>query len=397
MAENWPLHQSSASTPKVTEEALILLSIANDGKAIRRCYVATAEPVTVIVHEYNKCSKTRIQHEDEQDTLSYRICRSISKIFHFETMLPETLQLHSSSADELLLRAKRRKEALQSDKDCYCKRNSKCTLWLVESIINILVGILFIALVIIYGETLSLTLSQHMEKCVNSMILLLDWLMGVPAGLKLNYNLAAFLSRFFAYHIWLWAGYLKLAGKYFDVISLTIFAIGLPGGASLQVAILQDALKVFLLHMYCFYIYSSRLYSLTCYALLSLWRLFRGLKWNILRQRVDHASYDSTQLFIGTLLFAILLFTLPTVFLYHLVFATLRACILAFLIVLDAFRKLLNQIYTLVFLPLFCLISRSRHQEDYGLAVQLSSKDNVTILTLRHDKGVSCPKCLKIS
>lgn len=61
---------------------------------------------------------------------------------------------------------------------------------------------------------------------------------------------------------------------------------------------------------------------MSLYSLLSLWRLFRGLKWNNLRQRVDHASYDSTQLFIGTLLFSIILFTLPTVILYYVVFGT---------------------------------------------------------------------------
>ncbi len=56
------------------------------------------------------------------------------------------------------------------------------------------------------------------------------------------------------------------------------------------------------------------------YALASLWRLFRGKKWNVLRQRVDSASYDVDQLFIGTLLFTVLLFLLPTTALYYIVF-----------------------------------------------------------------------------
>lgn len=39
----------------------------------------------------------------------------------------------------------------------------------------------------------------------------------------------------------------------------------------------------------------SRLYCLKIYGLSSLWRLFRGKKWNVLRQRVDSCSYDLDQ------------------------------------------------------------------------------------------------------
>lgn len=40
---------------------------------------------------------------------------------------------------------------------------------------------------------------------------------------------------------------------------------------------------------------SYRLYCLKIYGLSSLWRLFRGKKWNVLRQRVDSCSYDLDQ------------------------------------------------------------------------------------------------------
>ena len=38
-----------------------------------------------------------------------------------------------------------------------------------------------------------------------------------------------------------------------------------------------------------------RLYCLKIHGLSSLWRLFRGKKWNVLRQRVDSCSYDLDQ------------------------------------------------------------------------------------------------------
>ena len=69
-----------------------------------------------------------------------------------------------------------------------------------------------------------------------------------------------------------------------------------------------------------YFLLSSRMYYLQVYALRSLWRLFRGKKWNVLRSRVDSALYNTDQLFVGTLLFTVLLFLLPTTALYYMVF-----------------------------------------------------------------------------
>lgn len=66
--------------------------------------------------------------------------------------------------------------------------------------------------------------------------------------------------------------------------------------------------------------FSFRLYHLQAYTLSSLWRLFRGKKWNVLRLRVDSALYNIDQLCVGTLLFTVLLFLLPTTLLYYFVF-----------------------------------------------------------------------------
>ena len=56
--------------------------------------------------------------------------------------------------------------------------------------------------------------------------------------------------------------------------------------------------------------------------------VFLGKKWNGLRGRVDSVEYDVDRLFIGTLLFTISLFLFPTVFLYYIVFTSLRLLVL---------------------------------------------------------------------
>lgn len=67
-----------------------------------------------------------------------------------------------------------------------------------------------------------------------------------------------------------------------------------------------------------------------------------GKKWNILRRRVDSVEHDIDRLFIGTLLFTILLFLLPTVFLYYIVFTSLRLLIILMQAVLFGFVALFN-------------------------------------------------------
>jgi hypothetical protein len=46
-----------------------------------------------------------------------------------------------------------------------------------------------------------------------------------------------------------------------------------------------------------------------------------GKRWNVLRQRTDSYAYDVDQLFLGTLLFTVSIFLLPTVAVYALFFA----------------------------------------------------------------------------
>ncbi|KAH0631837.1 hypothetical protein JD844_019688 [Phrynosoma platyrhinos] len=147
---------------------------------------------------------------------------------------------------------------------------------------------------------------------------LLQWLMGVPAGLKMNRALDQVLGRFFLYHIHLWISYIHLMSPFIEMI----------------------------LWLYC----------LKIYGLSSLWRLFRGKKWNVLRQRVDSCSYDLDQLYIGTLLFTILLFLLPTTALYYLVFTLLRLLVV---IVQGLIHLLVDLINSLPFYSVILRLCRS--------------------------------------
>ncbi|KAA0705801.1 Phosphatidylinositol N-acetylglucosaminyltransferase subunit Q [Triplophysa tibetana] len=201
----------------------------------------------------------------------------------------------------------------------------------VSFLVDIALGLLLISW--LYRENriskLANTLVPVADRVAKELQELLEWLMGAPAGLKMNRALDQVLGRFFLYHIHLWISYIHLMSPFIERI---LWYVGLSTcfGLTFALSILSDMVALLTFHIYCFYVYGARLYCLKIYGLSSLWRLFRGKKWNVLRQRVDSCSYDLDQLFIGTLLFTILLFLLPTTALYYLVFTLLRLVVVLF-------------------------------------------------------------------
>jgi hypothetical protein len=47
-----------------------------------------------------------------------------------------------------------------------------------------------------------------MQVIADNLQLLIEWLMGVPVGLKLNRPLSTVLGKFFLYHLYLWKTYI---------------------------------------------------------------------------------------------------------------------------------------------------------------------------------------------
>lgn len=166
-------------------------------------------------------------------------------------------------------------------------------------------------------STYTLTMLQWTEQLV-------QWLMGYPGGLKLNSPLDHFLgTRFLTIlHFWEYF-YLDFIAHHLTSITSLIFLLA-PFGVTFSLAALHDFLKFLNLCLICFFIFSNRIFMLQVSALKSLARLFMGKKWNVLRKRVDSCNYDTSQLLMGTVLFTILLFLLPTTGMYFLIFLLLR-------------------------------------------------------------------------
>ena len=93
---------------------------------------------------------------------------------------------------------------------------------------------------------------------------------------------------------------------------------------SIQISILGDLFMLLTIHIHCFYAYARRLALSQYQGIVTLWRLFIGKKYNPLRNRVDSADCTVEQLFLGTIIFTILLFLFPTTLTFFFVFFTLK-------------------------------------------------------------------------
>ena len=158
----------------------------------------------------------------------------------------------------------------------------------------------------------------------------LDWLKHSPGGIKLNPQMTSFLTKLCYHHVRIWQSYAKLILARLIEHQAYILALGKISISAFS-SFLSISFSVFTLHFYCFYVYALRLYQVWIYGLGEFWNLFRGLKYNPLKCRVDtiYEEFDTLRFILGAMIFSIFLFLFPTVLIFYLVFTLMRTgCLL---------------------------------------------------------------------
>lgn len=160
------------------------------------------------------------------------------------------------------------------------KSSSKILLY-TNHCIDIFLGILFYQIIthLLSNIDVSFAIMSLATLVKDRLDSLLDWLMGAPAGLKLNNELSSFLGKFFLFHVDIWMTYLILIKKY---LTLAVYILLLSNhvGLSMFLAFLNDTINGLCFHLHCFYVYAASLYRVQLKALLALSRLFRG--WSVI-------------------------------------------------------------------------------------------------------------------
>ncbi|OBZ76949.1 N-acetylglucosaminyl-phosphatidylinositol biosynthetic protein gpi1 [Grifola frondosa] len=222
--------------------------------------------------------------------------------------------------------------------------------WLVLN--DIIVGVAFGSFLCENKAVLARMLEYFLEVyTVDRMQLALLWLNNWPAGLKLNTELSQFYCHSLLGIISGWGWILRHLAPHFPFFIWVVGAMGWCG-MTMIVSLLSDTLSLLTAHLQICYLISTAVFSQQLSLLASLWNLFRGKRYNVLRNRIDSWDYEIDQLLLGTILFTLVAFLYPTVLTYYALFATTRLAIILMHATLDTISALLNHF------PLFALLLR---------------------------------------
>ncbi|KAI0023419.1 N-acetylglucosaminyl transferase component-domain-containing protein [Xylariomycetidae sp. FL0641] len=241
------------------------------------------------------------------------------------------------------------------------------SLWLVAN--DVIIGIALGSYIIDNADWVAHAVSLLLGKyTINALQSSISWLMGWPAGLKLNSELALFLGDLFLWVIDYWASCIQALQPLLPHI---IWFIGFSSfaGASMPIALFSDLLSMLTIHIYSFYLASARIFHWQLTILLSLFQLFQGKKYNVLRNRVDSCDYDLDQLLVGTILFTLLFFLLPTVIVFYLNFALARMIIISLKAIFDTLLSCLNHF------PLFAAMLRVKDPRRLPGGIRFELRD----------------------
>ncbi|XP_057507216.1 phosphatidylinositol N-acetylglucosaminyltransferase subunit GPI1-like isoform X2 [Actinidia eriantha] len=193
---------------------------------------------------------------------------------------------------------------------------------------EILLGYTFGIALFFHAESVCLWASNFANNSTNCLLRNgCVWLMGVPAGFKLNTELAGVLGMLSLNAIQIWSTLWFFVGSVFIYFVKGLAILAVLFGVTTPLALIVDMILLATLHLSTLHWLISQLYSCQIQAIASFSRLFRGRKWNPLRERYDSYDYTVEQHIVGSLLFTPLLLLLPTTSAFYIFFTILKSTI----------------------------------------------------------------------
>jgi phosphatidylinositol glycan class Q protein len=153
----------------------------------------------------------------------------------------------------------------------------------------------------------------------------------------------------------------------------------------MPISIFSDLVSLLTLHIYSFYVASARIFHWQLTIIISLFHLFRGKKRNVLRNRIDSCDYDLDQLLLGTILFTLQFFLLPTVFVFYLTFASARIAVIGLKAALEMGLACLNHF------PLFAVMLRLKDPGRLPGGICFELQDTAVVMSTKTDAANSAP------
>ncbi|CAJ1913493.1 unnamed protein product [Sphenostylis stenocarpa] len=227
------------------------------------------------------------------------------------------------------------------------RRHSMWSTLVVDILLGNLVGWTFLY----HAEPICLSVLNFMHGFSTFLRSGCVWLMGNPAGFKLNAELAGVLGMVSLNAVQIWSTLWIFVGFVFNYIIQGLSVLGILCGFTVPAALIIDMIALATLHVSTLHWFISLVYSSQIQALAALWRLFRGRKWNPLRKRLDTFDYTVKQHIVGSLLFTPLLLLLPTTSVFYIFFSIVDTTINLVCLLIEVTISIIHATpYTKIFL-----------------------------------------------
>lgn len=251
------------------------------------------------------------------------------------------------------------------------------TLWLIINDVSFgaTLGTVLYENRITLAQNISTTLKYLLYELPMQVTLILEQ---NPLGIKLNDELSRFLSSLFLLIIeFTYTGWIRSCIEPETIRQgITVMShISAVIGFTFTLALAVDFLWIMTLHISLFYMISVKLYHVHIYVLKSLFYLFYGKKQNVLRRRVDDMYFELDQLLMGTLIFTVLIFLLPTLFSFYLVYTVFRFVDLTVKVLLELSLALINHF------PLFALLLRIKDAKRLPGGIKFKVYDDHLVIS----------------
>jgi len=140
--------------------------------------------------------------------------------------------------------------------------------------------------------------------------------MQLPAGFKPNPNLDNFIGNFILDIISVWN---SATTELTSIEFLMTRSIALGGflGFSVLLAVVHDYLFFASFHVFIIYSVFSAFYKFILQMSGTLFRVFKGVKHNVLRKRDDSNHFQIQELYLGVLIVTLIIFLTPTIAMYY--------------------------------------------------------------------------------
>jgi hypothetical protein len=259
------------------------------------------------------------------------------------------------------------------------RNNSWVYLWsvIVFTWIDLIVGCIVGYHLAKYSDHLVLFISNSASYVEDDiMIRAIGWFNRSPGGVKLNPELTAKLGECLLFGL-IWFGRIVIMfSKVYKHVLYIVSDLGVLG-FSMQLVTIVDILRISTYHIRIMQSTFTFLHRVLISVLSSLFYLFTGRKKNILRKRIDTGQYSPSQVVVGTTIFSICFFLLPTFCIYYTALSVAQMIIL----LACSFLLLLSSLWSSF--PFFQFSLRFRYPDSLIRGLNISFAPDQVVVTHR--------------